>query len=334
MSEGGARSSRFRGWILFFCGICMGVADLIPGISGGTVAFIIGFYQQLLESLKTVNGSSIRLLLTGHGKEFARRVEWKFLLTLLSGILCAFICFANLFHFILSHELYRVYLYALFLGLILASFVFCVRQVPVWNLFTVLALCCGAVIAFLLTQSTPANEVFSVPSSFLYVWLFICGSFAICALLLPGISGSYILTVLGVYPLVIEALVDFVNAGATFSFNWEAFAILISLGGGILFGAILFARGVSWLLRIYPSLTLATLSGFMMGALQSVWPFWTYDYLLIPFKLHKGPQLVVLDPYLPSLASPLLWQAAFFALAGFWLVFGLENYVQRKSQRE
>lgn len=388
----------YRGWALFICGVCMGSADLVPGISGGTIAFILGFYQPMLDSIKTFNWTAIRLLLTGNWRAFGQQVEWKFLLTLLSGIGFAFVCLANLFHSILSHELYRIYLYAAFLGLIIASCVFCMRQVQCWNYKTISGLCLGAVVAFFLTESTLSSAMdggFAVPFeikteahslrnydserhlllglspqslgamldqgllpatapvydskgnlvgfvkdlgdplkvSFVNAWLIVCGSLAVCALLLPGISGSYILTLLGVYPMVIEALVDFLKDLSVFSFNQEAFGILGSLGLGILFGAVAFARGVSWLLKTYPNFTLAVLSGFMIGAIRSVWPFWTYDYVVMPFKLYKGPQLVTLDPMLPSFASPLLWQAALCALAGFVLVFGLESYVWRRSAK-
>ena len=110
-------SENFLGWRLFFCGLCMGAADLIPGISGGTIAFIFGFYQPLLENLKTFNLSAFQNLFKGKFKDFFQQVAWKFLLTLVSGIFCALICLVDLFHFILSHEIYRIYLYSTFLAL-------------------------------------------------------------------------------------------------------------------------------------------------------------------------------------------------------------------------
>lgn len=386
----------FHGWFLFFCGICMGAADLVPGISGGTIAFILGFYQPLLNSLQTLNGKALQCLLKGNWREFSHRVAWKFLFTLLAGILCAFVCLANFFHFILADEVYRIYLYATFLGLILASFVFCIRQITVWKSKMIVGLCLGALIAYLLTDTTlaPVEEgeyaipveidakahavrnydssdqlltglssqtlgillsqgllqattpvynqqhiliglagEFVVPYqvSFFNGWLVFCGALAICALLLPGISGSYILTLLGVYPIVIEALVDFINGLGKASFNTEAFAVLWSLGLGIGIGALGFARILSWLLRHYPNQSLALLSGFMIGAIRSVWPFWSYEYVIMPLKLYKGPQLVALNPLLPSWDSPLVWQAALCAVIGFAFVFALEAYVARKQ---
>jgi putative membrane protein len=387
----------FRGWILFLCGICMGVADLVPGISGGTIAFILGFYHPLLESLQTLNGSAFQCLWKGEWREFSQRVAWRFLLTLLAGILTAFICLANFFHFILADEVYRIYLYAIFLGLILASFVFCLRQIKVWKGRMILGLCVGAFAAYLLTNTTltPTTEgEFAVPIeidaheitlrnydsshhlltglssqalgvllaqgllqnntpvynqqhvlvgivgefvvpyriSFFNGWLVFCGALAICALLLPGISGSYILTLLGVYPTVIEALVEFLNSLGHASFNTEAFAVLWSLGLGIGIGALGFARVLSWLLHHYPNQSLALLSGFMIGAIRSVWPFWSYEYMIIPFKVSKGPQLVAMHPFIPSWNSPLMWQAILCAAIGFVFILALDAYVKRKRE--
>lgn len=388
-------SSAYRGWLLFFCGVCMGAADLVPGISGGTIAFILGFYRPLLESLQTLNWSAFQCLFKGKWQEFSQRVAWKFLLTLLAGIICAFICLANAFHYILAHEVYRIYLYATFLGLILASFVFCLRQIRVWKKKMVVGLCIGALSAYLLTDTTllPASDgEFAVPItiesrqvalsnydpsqqlltglsshtlsvllaqgllqdttpvynqqrvliglvgelvmpyrvSLFNGWLVICGALAICALLLPGISGSYILTLLGAYPTVIEALVEFINGLGRASFNLEAFAVLWSLGIGIVLGALAFARVLSWLLRHYFDYSMVLLSGFMIGAIRSVWPFWSYDYVMLPLKLYKGPQLVALRPFIPSWDSSLVWQALVCAMLGFIFVFALEAYVKRR----
>lgn len=379
------------GWWLFFCGICMGAADLVPGISGGTIAFILGFYQPLLDSLKTLNGSAFRCLLKGEWHSFIQQVAWKFLLTLLAGIVSAFVCLATLFQWILTHEVYRVYFYATFLGLIFASFVFCMQQIKKWNEKMVIGLCLGILMAHVLTDTTlaPASEgdyavavelktrnlplrnynsqdhlltglssqmlsvllaqgileetapvynqqhmliglvgelVLPSQTSFFNGKLVICGALAVCALLLPGISGSYILTLLGVYPIVIEALADFLRSLGHFSFHTEGFVVLWSLGIGIAIGGLVFSRLVSWLLRDYPDLSLAILSGFMIGAIRSVWPFWSYEYILMPLKLYKGPQLVTLHPFFPSWDSPIVWQAFACAVMGFVLIFVFESF--------
>ncbi len=383
-------SSSFRGWRLFFCGLCMGVADLVPGISGGTVAFLLGCYEPLLESLNTLNSSALHHLLKGRWRLFSEQVAWKFLVTLLAGIACAMIGFAHLLHKLLSDETHRIHLYALFLGLIVASFFFCVRQVTNWYRLTYIEFCLGGLVAFLLTGTTlvpPAEGNYAIPlrievpliplrnydlvegrltglsaqmlgalraqgrvedstavydargrwigevaewatprpTFFFDGWLAVCGALAICAFLLPGISGSYLLTLLGVYPMVMAAFVDFFQGLKSGSFDPEAFSTLASLGLGIVLGAMGFTRLVSALWRRYPDHLLALLSGFIMGAIRSVWPFWSYEYALAPLKLDAGPQLIPVQPFLPDWDSLLVWKAIACALAGFLLVLAFNG---------
>lgn len=392
-------SSPFKGMYLFFCGMCMGAADLIPGISGGTIAFIMGFYFPLLESLKSFNYSTLKLLLSGRWSSFFQITGWKFLVTLVSGMFCSFFLFANFIHYILIHEVYRVYLYSAFLGLILASFYFCIRQIKHWSTKEVLGIVLGAIIAFFLTGSSFSNAhsqgpyavkmaleydnnrlltnylpesqllinlseqtldgmlakgvielntplynnkgdplglisdyVIPTKFSFLNSWLIFCGAVAICALLLPGISGSYLFTLLGVYPLIIGSLADWIAHIKHGTFDWDSFEVLLNVAIGIVIGVALFARFLSWLLKTHPGLSLAVLSGFMLGALRSVWPFWSYVYALEPLKLEKGPQLEVINPIWPSNSMEELLLGALFALAGFTLVLFIEMFAERKSQ--
>ena len=375
----------------------MGAADLIPGISGGTIAFIMGFYHQLLDSVKTINLSSLKLLFTGRFYLFFQAVAWKFLLVLLAGVFFSFLTLASIFHFILEHETYRIYFYSVFFGLILASFWFCIRQITHWKWRHVIGLAMGIIIAYLYTgpfqkeltgvyairvevsKSYPvlnnydseeqllgflsekdlnimlAKDLISLQTNVYHLngelvgtvkdvvnlkqvyridpWLIVCGAIAISALLLPGISGSYLLTLLGVYPVAIGALSDLTQSMRQFSFDSDSFYVLFSLGIGIVLGLLLFARCVSWLLKRYPDFTVATLSGFMIGAIGSVWPFWNYAYYLNPLKIHKGPQLLLLDPIMPPLFSSMFALALFFALIGFFSVLLIERLsnTSRKS---
>jgi putative membrane protein len=397
MPEGCSRKHLLPGYpFIFFCGICMGAADLIPGISGGTVAFIMGFYYQLLDSIKTINPSSLKLLFSGHPVLFFKAVAWQFLLTLVAGISFSFIALAGFVHFILEHEVYRTYFYSMFFGLIVASFWFCVRQVTKWNQKHIAGLVLGALTAYLsagpfvgpggdyavkieLGQNLPplsnydlerglltflsqkdlsvmvAKQVIS-DQSIVYdalgeevgvvkdlmplknvlsidIWIMFCGALAVCALLLPGISGSYLLTLLGVYPSVIEALADLTDGLKSFTLDWDAFYLLSSLALGIILGLLIFSRFVSWLIRCHSDFTIATLSGFMIGAIGSVWPFWNYVLYLNPLKIHKGPQLALLAPVFPPILSKVFIVALFFALAGFYLVIGIERLSSRKPRR-
>lgn len=391
--------SVFKGWVLFLCGMCMGAADLVPGISGGTIAFILGFYNQLLESVKTFNADAFKLLLKFQFKAFFNTIAWKFLATLLLGIVLSFVLLATVIHTVLEHEVYRVYLYSAFLGLVLASFWLCICQISEWKKRYMLGLIFGIVVAYLFTSNHMMSEsegdyAIKMPlqvrvpslqnydaenqllthlsdatlgamqakgliasSDFVYnsegmilgevgdlikpykstkidPWLIFCGMLAICALLLPGISGSYLLNLLGVYPLVIGALADLIQSWARFTLDTDAFYILFSLGIGIVIGGILFARFVSWLLKNYPNFTMALLSGFMIGALRSVWPFWTYEYILLPLKIQKGPQLLLLNPVWPSLLSYIFLIGLFFTLLGFALVFIIQHYAKKTEIRD
>lgn len=366
---------------LFFCGLCMGSADLVPGISGGTIAFIMGFYEDLISSLRSLTLKSL-----------------SFLLPLVCGIATAFVLLAGFFHQILGDPTYRVYLYAAFFGLVVASFVYCAKQLEKWKWKHIAALAVGAVIAHLLTGTTLApethDETYSIkigvqehtiplknydPNQQLLtgltpsvlgaltakgvvdhdtaifdeagerqglvadvvqpfsgwgvdMWLVACGAVAITAMLLPGISGSYLLTLLGVYAVVIGALVDFVDGLKQLTFDQDAFLVLFSLAVGIVAGLALFVRCISWLLKNYHAMTIAALVGFMIGSLRSVWPFWSYEYMLDPLKLSKGPQLLPKETLWPDWSSPLVWTAIFFAIAGFILVFIIEFFAAREKK--
>lgn len=317
---------------LFFCGLCMGSADLVPGISGGTIAFIMGFYAALIDSLKTINLDVLKLLATCQFRRFSQVFAWRFLIPLGSGIATAFVLLAGLFHQILGDPVYRVYLYAAFFGLVVASFVFCARQLKQWRWVHVGALAVGAVTAHLLTGTTltPAASV-AYGGGGIDLWLVCCGAIAISAMLLPGISGSYLLTLLGVYPMVIGALVEFIEAGKQLVFDREAFLILFSLGLGIILGLMAFVRCISWLLKCYHDFTIATLVGFMIGSLRSVWPFWSYQYVIDPLKPAKGLQLQPVDMLWPDWSTPLVWQAILCAVVGFLVVLAIELLAREKK---
>ena len=379
----------------------MGMADLVPGISGGTVAFILGFYEKLLESLKTINFATLNLFILGRWKAFFEAVAWKFLLTLILGIATAIFSLSGLIHGLLSHETYRVYLYAFFWGLILASFVFCLGQLKQWTRQTLLCLFLGIGSAYLLNHASmqagtegeysvylplehisfnspvknydsnlkllsglsksdvnalllkkwvhPDDPVFNRDgeihaaaqnmlqggnASFFKPWLILCGLLAVCALLLPGLSGSYILNLLGVYPLVIAALADLTGGLGKFTLDQEALFILLNLLIGIVLGGICFSGLVSALLKKFPDPSIALLSGFMIGAIRSVWPFWTYAYALIPGKIEKGPQLIVEGMVWPVFLSPSFLGACLCAAGGFGLVYLIEYLSNNKPNEE
>ena len=298
----------WREWItIFVCGICMGAADIVPGISGGQW-LVMGIYSDLLNSIKSLNVISIRKLIRMQFRDFFSSVAWEFLSALLLGISFSFIVLVQTFDQILNHEIYRIYLYSGFFGLILASVIFCAKQLSCWNTKHFIALVIGALIAFFLSSnvspsntSEPLYDVYfprelpfakgplqnyhedtqmliGVPKStleamlaksiisketpvwsyehktkgatgdfvkgglqnYINLWLVCSGAIAITALLLPGISGSYMLTILGAYSVAIGALADFVKGIKNWSFDGDAFFILLSLMIGIVLGGIIF----------------------------------------------------------------------------------------------
>ncbi len=334
--ESKPRLETYEAWLWqVFCGMCMGAADLVPGISGGTIAFIMGIYQGLIGSLKTFKPSVFMLLFQLRFKAFFNALAWEFLLALIIGASISFFMFAELFDEILNHEMYRVRLYSAFMGLILASTYFCAKEVKQWEWKSCSFLVLGGLIAFALTGTDVAlptleSEYEGVKGSTINITMMVCGAIAICAMLLPGVSGSYLLTILGVYPTVIGALADFTRGLKSFELDSDAFFILLSLALGIMVGAICFARILSWVLKYYHDLTVALLTGFMIGALRSVWPYWTYTYKLVPLRIEKGPQIMNVDPLMPDLSAASTWISFAFLLVGFAIVFAVSALAKIK----
>ena len=177
-------------------------------------------------------------------------------------------------------------------------------------------------------------EKFIQPSQFkkLDLWIIFCGALAVSAMLLPGISGTYLLTILGMYAVVIGALADFTGGLMHGHFDMHAFTILANMLIGILIGAILATRFVSWILAHYHDWAIAGLTGFMVGALRSVWPFWNYRYVPLPLHIEKGPQLEALNPIMPSLFTQGTWIAICLAILGAALILSLHYFVQKKTK--
>lgn len=318
--------------ILIIQGMCMGAADIVPGISGGTMAFIMGIYEKLLLSINSINYANLRLLSHLQFRKFFENVEWKFLLALLTGICFSFLSLANLFHYILNDPIWRIYLYSAFLGLIAASVYFCAKQIPEWKGIHFVLLGIGMMIAWKLTNSSIdlSHLRQNTEASGLNPWLMFCGAIAVTALLLPGISGSYMLTILGVYPSVIGALADFTKHLKLLTIDWEALSLLSNLGIGILIGGVLFSRVVYWLLKHYHGMTIALMTGFMVGAIKSIWPFWSYTQVTSPLKVERGVILQLQEAYIPSSSDPHLWIGIACAVCGCAAVITIER-LARKS---
>lgn len=241
--------------LLFLKGIGMGSADVVPGVSGGTVALITGIYTELIDSLRAINAQALRLLLGLHIKAFWQYINGNFLLALLSGIATALFSLARLISYCLQH--YPVLVWSFFFGLILASTWLVLRQVQRWTVIRLLTLVLAVLLAYWLTTRVPAQT----PNAPWFI--FLSGAIAICAMILPGISGSFILVLLGKYAFILEAVKQFM------------LPTLVIFAAGCLAGLLSFVRLLSYLLHKLPELTMAALAGFMLGSLNKVWPWKT-----------------------------------------------------------
>lgn len=385
------------GWYIV-CGMCMGAADLVPGISGGTIAFIMGYYENLINNLKSINRKSLFFLLQMRFAQASELVSLKFLVALVIGVLTSIVVFSQVIDYLLNDEVYRTYLYSGFLGLIFASVIFCAKQVTQWSLKAFIALIFGSVIALYATLFTPHTKEYTegynvyipIPStgnkpivnynhetqqllnvdnstlfamvakgiitsdtliesnrtkesraakevlndksvSYFEPWIVCCGVIAVSAMLLPGISGSYLLTILGTYPIIIAAIADSVSGIKNLTVDVDSVAILMNLLFGILIGAAIFSRLISWLFNRYHNMTVALLIGFMIGALPTVWPFWSYDYVLMPLKIEKGVRLVASSMVLPEWTSMQFFVSTLIFMLSFFLVMIVESIGEKRS---
>lgn len=266
-----------------FKGMCMGAADVIPGVSGGTIAFIMGIYAELLDSIKSVNGEALKLLLKGKIGAFWKHINGTFLASLFAGILISVFSLAKLMKYLL--EFHPVPLWSFFFGLILASAVYILKGLDKWSIRNIISLLVGVAIGAFICLASPGQT----PDALWFI--FLSGAIAICAMILPGISGSFILLLLGKYAFVMEA-VSTLNI-----------PVLVVFAAGACIGIVCFSHFLSWLLKKFYMLTIALLSGFMIGSLLKVWPWKVpgaqegFDYPALPgtFEQVTGadPQLLM-----------------------------------------
>ena len=296
--------------IISFKGLAMGAADAVPGVSGGTIAFISGIYEELINTISNINVSLFKTLLKKGIKPFWKDLNGNFLLALLSGIIISFVSFMKLAKYLL--EYHPVLIWSFFFGLIVASIYFVGKQITKWNIATIITLVFGAVIAFYISKlpSLGANE---------NPWyLFIAGAIAICAMILPGISGSFILIILGAYKTLSDALHDI-----------DLKKIMVFVGGALV-GLLSFSHVLKWLFKHYHNITLALLTGFIFGSLNKVWP---WKKTLSWHTNSKGIE----SPLLQESVSPFAFEgnhqllyAVVLMILGFLTIFILERLGAKK----
>ncbi|NJN66731.1 MAG: DUF368 domain-containing protein [Chloroflexaceae bacterium] len=289
---------------LFLTGIAMGTADVIPGVSGGTMAFILGIYEDLLNAIKSFDVRLVKMVARLKVREALDHVPWQFLVTLLLGIGSAVVTLAHLVHWMMTDQYRYILLFAFFFGLILASILAIGVTIP-WSLRTMASLVVGTVVAFIIVNMVPLD----MPHDPLT--LFLSGMIAIMAMILPGISGSFILLILGQYEYLLRAVKQL-----------DIFPLIFA-GMGTVVGIIGFSRVLSWLLKHYHQATIAALVGFMVGSLWKIWPW--KEFLGTRLDRHGDIELMLGGNILPNVLTAGFWLALLLCLVGFVLVCFLDH---------
>ncbi|MDZ7699925.1 MAG: DUF368 domain-containing protein [Deltaproteobacteria bacterium] len=283
-------------------GFCMGASDVVPGVSGGTMAFILGIYEELIDAIRSFDIRSARLLFTFKIRAFLNAVSWRFLLSVGIGILVAIFTLARGLAWLLENE--PVLIWSFFLGLILASVITVSRRVKHRGYGTWFSFFLGLAGIYLLVGLVPG----STPNHALF--LFISGATAICAMILPGISGSFILVLLGKYQFILEAV------------NHRDVGVLFIFMAGAVVGIIVFSRLLGWLLNRYHDLMVAFLIGLMLGSLRKIWP-WKEAIETAVDRHGNGIPLVQMNT-LPAAFSSEVALAVALMVVGFFVVMLLD----------
>lgn len=286
-------------------GMAMGAADVVPGVSGGTIAFIVGIYEELLNSIKSIGGKSLKLLFTGNIAGFWKAINANFLLSIIGGIAISVFSLAKIITYLL--EYHPVLVWSFFFGLVLASSWFVAKTIEKWDWKTVTSCVAGIAIAYYVTVATPAETPTHLP------FIFLCGAVAICAMILPGISGSFILVLMGKYFYIMEAVKNL---------NLSVMLVFIA-GAGV--GITMFSRVLSYALKHFHGITIAALAGFMLGSLNKVWPW--KEVLETYTDSHGKVQALTEKNILPEMANAdhQVILAIILMFVGFFLVYILEK---------
>ena len=290
----------------------MGAADVVPGVSGGTIAFITGIYEELVGSIKSINLEALKLLFTGRWKSFWKHVNGSFLLAVFGGVFISVLSLARILEHLLENH--PILVWSFFFGLIIASAYVVSRKIKKWEYAYVVALASGIGVAFYITSVTPTT---TTDASWFVV---LSGGLASCAMILPGISGSFILLLLGKYEFALQAV------------NERMILDLLLLGSGAVVGLILFSNLLSWLLKHFHNATVAVLVGFMIGSLNKIWP-WKETLKTIIVDGEVKP--LIEKNILPSFGNPgdMVWMALLMAVVGIGIILLLEVVLSnRKTQ--
>ena len=291
-------------------GLAMGAADVVPGVSGGTIAFISGIYDELIDSIDSINLTNIKLLKTDGITAFFKAVNGQFLISLFLGIGISVLSLARLFKYLLETK--PILVWAFFFGLVLASIVFIAKQIKKWNILAVILLLIGIGIAYYITIIPAIGSASNSP-----LFLIFAGALAICAMILPGISGAFILLLLGAYKPTIDAI------------NNHEYKNIAYLAIGAIVGLLSFAKVLKWLFKNYKNATLAILTGFVIGSLNKIWPWKEVLQSVVINGKTKILQEKSISPF--TVENNNLTAAILLAILGFLLIVVLEKLGNKKK---
>ena len=293
-------------------GACMGGADVIPGVSGGTIAFITGIYDEFVGSISKLDATAVQLLFKGKQRDFWKHINGSFLLAVRAGIGLSVVSLAGLMQMLLSD--FPIQTWAFFFGLIVASSIFILRGISGWRVRDGLFLALGCVLGVVVCTLSPAQT----PDALWFI--FLSGAIAICAMILPGISGSFILLILGKYQYIMSCITGVVSGENVLS-NLIILAVFL-IGAAV--GIVAFSKFLHWLLARWNKETLIVLAGFIIGSLVKVWP-WSNTEAIVSSQF---PEVAALGEAAVAASAPMIdmkiGSAVLFALVGFSLVTGVE----------
>ncbi|MFI3316976.1 MAG: DUF368 domain-containing protein [Rikenellaceae bacterium] len=297
-------------------GCAMGAADVVPGVSGGTIAFISGIYEELIASIKSVDLEAFKMLFSCRFKDFWAKVNGNFLMAVMCGVAISIVSLSKIMTYLLANH--PIMIWSFFFGLIIASAILVFKEVRNFNLLSAVSIIAGAVIAYMITVISPSQT----PNDWWFILL--CGAIAICAMILPGISGSFLLLLLGKYQYILSALSDF---------NIPVIALFIA---GAAIGIILFSHLLSFLLKNFHTATISLLTGFMIGSLNKVWPW--KETLQSTANSHGELVALVERNILPSEFEAINGQSSLFIYAiamvivGFFTIYAIEKVGAKMKQ--
>lgn len=306
-------------------GLCMGMADVIPGVSGGTIAFILGIYTRWMDAIKSANSAAVKALLRLRIREVFTIVQWRFLAALLTGIICGMLFCVRVIKLPELMEKHPAPVYGLFFGLILGSILLLARDSGKPGLRGIVSYLVGGALCWVVVTAVPA-ETPNHPA-----FLFLCGAVAICAMVLPGISGSFVLLLLKKYEYIWSAF------GVLFGKEHESLTWMAALTGimlpfvlGILFGLVVFSRFLSWVLHHYEKLTVMAMNGLLIVSLYAIWPFQHQEFDHVAGK----KRMIHSEPFMPDTDTFFKMDGVLsvaLLVVGFVIVLAIDRLARRAA---